>query len=347
MPQAYKIIGKIHDRRLALIKDPAPLVGHIAFGVIDRGTNVIQVRPSTICPHNCIYCSVDAGPYSKTRTTEFLVDARHIAKWTRILASIKNTPVEALIDGVGEPLTHPQILEIIRIIKNDPNVFRVAIETHGGFLSKKLAEKLDMAGLDRINLSIDSLDKDKAQMLAGVPWYDVNKILEVVDWILENTSIDVVLTPVVVPGINEEDMKDLIEYAKSRELGKKMGWPTGVLIQKYEIHRWGRKPLGRLQWSWSRFFKWLKSLEEETGYKLRPSMKELGIKPAPKLPILYRPGDRVRVEILGPGWHKGELLAMDTKRQRLIAVFCENCRPGQLATVRITRSKDNIYVARR
>ena len=39
-----------------------PLVGSLYFGIIDRGTSLLQVRPSCGCNLNCPFCSVDAGP---------------------------------------------------------------------------------------------------------------------------------------------------------------------------------------------------------------------------------------------------------------------------------------------
>ncbi|MDP2844544.1 MAG: hypothetical protein Q8N79_00525, partial [Candidatus Methanoperedens sp.] len=56
-----------------LIRD-IPLFGCIAFGIIDRGTNVLQVRPYTECPLSCVFCSTDAGPHSKRRMSEYMVD---------------------------------------------------------------------------------------------------------------------------------------------------------------------------------------------------------------------------------------------------------------------------------
>ena len=337
-------IARVWGRELAEIRPPTPLMGHIAFGVIDRGTNVLQVRPSTLCPHNCVFCSVDAGPWSTTRSREFIVEASHLVDWVERVAGEKGVMVEALIDGVGEPLTHPRILEIISGLAGSGRVWRVAIETHGGFLTKKLVDKLAEAGLSRINLSVDSLDPEKARMLAGVDWYDVRRVIEVAEYALRETPIDVVLTPVVVPGVNEEDMKDLIEWAKRHGAGEKSGWPTGVLIQKMEAHRYGRKPRGVRIWSWSYFYKWLARLEEKTGYLLRPSMEDLGIRPAWRVPEPYGKGDLVRLEILGVGWHKGEYLGVDESWSRVFAVYCRRpCRGSVWA--RIVRSKDNIYVA--
>ena len=339
--------GRIWGRKLLVVEPPTPLIGHIAFGVIDRGTNILQVRPSTLCPHNCVFCSVDAGPESRTRQAEFYVDPDHIVEWVEAVARWKGVRVEALLDGVGEPLTHPRILEIIRSLRETSWVERIALETHGGFLTRRLAEKLADAGLDRLNLSVDSLNPEKARLLAGVPWYRVERVMEVARYLLEETSVDVVFTPVVVPGVNEEDMKDLIEWARRHGAGEKSGWPTGVLIQKMEIHKYGRKPRRIRPWSWQRFYRWLRRLEEETGYRLIVEPGEIGIRRAPRVPEPYGPGDEVPLEIIGPGWHRGELLAVDRVNERVVALYCRRpCGRGRVVA-RIVRSRDNIIVATR
>ena len=338
--------GTVAGRPVVMIGKPIPLMGHIAFGVIDRGSNVLQVRPYTWCPHSCIFCSVDAGPSSRTRQAEFMVNTSWLAYWVDMVAEAKGVKVEALIDGVGEPLSHPGILDLVKRLRSSRWVERIAIETHGGFLSKGLVRKLAEAGLDRINLSIDAVDTGKARTLVGVQWYNPSRILEVAEWAIRNTRIDVVLTPVLVPGLNEEEMKRLIEWAKEVGAGVKSGWPTGVLIQNYQAHKWGRSPPGVKPWSWSRFYKWLKKLEEETGYRLRVGAEEIGFRRAPKVAEEYKPGDRVKVHILGEGWHVGEMLAVDYRWKRIIAVLGRKASPGTSMTVRIARSKDNIYVAR-
>ncbi len=342
-----KQIGYFYKRPVFRVEDPIPLIGHIAFGVIDRGTNVLQVRPTTVCQHSCIFCSVDAGPRSVSRQSEFLVEARWLVKWVIEVAKFKGGRVEALLDGVGEPLSHPEILDIIKLLKESGYISRVALETHGGFLSKKLALELEKAGLDRINLSVDATDVKLAKYLVGVEWYDVSRVLDIAAWILDNTSIDVILAPVVIPGLNESEMKNLIEWAKRHKAGVKSGWPTGVLIQKYEVHRYGRKVRGVREWTWSKFYKWLRDLERDTGYRLIVEPWEVGFERRPSVEKPYSSGSKVKVLIVGPGWHWGELLAVDLRYERVIAVMTEkDLRPGQAVTVTIVRDEDNIFVAR-
>jgi uncharacterized Fe-S cluster-containing radical SAM superfamily enzyme len=340
-------VGYFYRRPVFIVEDPVPLVGHIAFGVIDRGTNVLQVRPTTLCQHSCIFCSVDAGPRSVTRQSEFLVESRWLVRWAVDIARFKGGGVEVLLDGVGEPLSHPEILDIIRSLKESGYVSRVALETHGGFLSRRLAVELERAGLDRINLSVDTTNTRLAKHLVGVEWYDVSRVLDVAAWILENTSIDVVLTPVVVPGFNEDDMRDLIEWARRHKAGVKSGWPTGVLIQKYEVHRYGRKVRGVREWSWGRFYRWLRDLERSTGYRLIVEPWEIGFERRPSIDKPYSSGDKVKVIVMGPGWHWGEFIAVDLRYERVIAVMTEKeLKPGKTVTVTIVRDEDNIFVAR-
>ncbi|MEM2007501.1 MAG: radical SAM protein [Sulfolobales archaeon] len=342
-----KRVSQSYGRPVYEISDPVPLIGHIAFGVIDRGTNVIQVRPSTLCQHSCIFCSVDAGSVSKYRQSEFLVDVRWLSKWVVEVAKVKGRCVEVLLDGVGEPLTHPSLPELIELVKDSGYVDRVALETHGGGLSRELILKLQAAGLDRINLSVDAVSRDIAVSLVGVEWYDPARLLELAAWTLENTEIDVVLTPVVVPGYNEAEIKALIEWARKHGAGRKSGWPTGVLIQKYEVHKYGRRVAGVRAWSWSRFYAWLRKLEKETGYRLVVESGEIGMERRARLEPPYGVGERVRAVALGPGWHVAETLVVDFRGLRIMAVMgAGGLSSGQPVTVTVLSNEDNIYVAR-
>ncbi|MEM4831665.1 MAG: radical SAM protein [Sulfolobales archaeon] len=342
-----KKVSQSYGRPVYEISDPVPLIGHIAFGVIDRGTNVIQVRPSTLCQHGCIFCSVDAGPASRYRQSEFLVDVRWLSKWVVEVAKVKGRGVEVLLDGVGEPLTHPRLPELIELVKGSGYVDRVALETHGGGLSKETVMKLQAAGLDRINLSVDAVSRDVAASLVGVEWYDPAKLLELAAWTLENTEVDVVLTPVVVPGYNEDEIKALIEWARRHGAGRKSGWPTGVLVQKYEVHKYGRKVAGVREWSWSRFYAWLRKLEKETGYRLVVEPEEIGIERRPRIEPPYSVGEKVKAIVLCPGWHVGETLVADVRGLRVMAVLgAKGLTPGSQVGVTVVSNEDNIYVAR-
>lgn len=327
------------------IKRPIPLVGHIAFGVIDRGTNIIQVRPTSVCNLNCIFCSVDAGPYSRWRRTEYIIeDTEWLANWVIEIAKFKGGGVEALIDGVGDPFTYPKLPELISLLKSSNYINSIAVETHGQLLNKKLIHALEEAGLDRINLSIDTTNQEQAKMLAGMPSYDVMEVMKMAEYIVKETSIDITLTPVWLPGVNDEEIIKIIEWAIKVGVGKR--WPP-LAIQKYLVHKYGRKPKNVNEISWNTFYEWLRSLEKKYNVKLIPEPKDFGFEKRPSIPILYKKGSTVNVEIIGPGWFKNEWLAVPRNNDRIITVISrEQLIEGEKINVRIINNKDNIYIAR-
>ncbi|MEM1586569.1 MAG: hypothetical protein QXX99_01730 [Candidatus Bathyarchaeia archaeon] len=77
------------ERKIFEVSDDIPLLGCIAFGLIDRGTNVIQARPITTCPLSCIFCSTDAGPRSRFRCTEYIVPLDYLLKAFRGIVAFK------------------------------------------------------------------------------------------------------------------------------------------------------------------------------------------------------------------------------------------------------------------
>ncbi|MEM4534299.1 MAG: radical SAM protein, partial [Candidatus Korarchaeota archaeon] len=119
-------------REVFLIREESgiPLIGCIAFGLIDRGTNTIQVRPTSICPLNCIFCSTDAGPKSRMRQVEYIVELEYLVNEFRRLVKYKGEyGIEAHIDTVGDPLTYPQIVDLVQELRSTKGVEVISMQT--------------------------------------------------------------------------------------------------------------------------------------------------------------------------------------------------------------------------
>ena len=85
------------------INEEIPLLGCIAFGIIDRGTNLLQIRPISTCPLSCIFCSTDAGPKSRIRQSEYIVPLDYIVEEFKRIVKFKGAfRIEAHIDTVGD-----------------------------------------------------------------------------------------------------------------------------------------------------------------------------------------------------------------------------------------------------
>ncbi len=332
-------------RKLVWINEEIPLLGHIAFGIVDRGTNIIQVRPTTLCHLNCIYCSVDAGPYSRHRLTEYMVKLDWLIDWVKYIVKYKSIDdIEALIDGVGDPLTYPYIIELVQELKDISGIKVVALQTRGYLLTKELADELNEVGLDRINLSIDTLDLDKAKYMQGSEWFNVLEVKEMAEYILLNTNIDVHVAPVWVPGVNDKDIEDIIEWAKKIGAGKR--WPA-LGIQKYLVHRYGRKLRGIKPLPWRDFWRKLGELEQKHRVKLIHDPSTFNFHKAPSPIPPYKVGETIRVKIVEEGWLKGEKLGVPRNNDRVITVIRASDIPlGVKIKVKIIENKNNIFIAK-
>ncbi|MDI6691646.1 MAG: radical SAM protein, partial [Candidatus Bathyarchaeota archaeon] len=298
------------EKKLFEISSTIPLVGCIAFGLIDRGTNIIQVRPISTCPLSCIFCSTNAGPKSKIRQTEYIVPLEYLTEeFEKIVAFKGRRRIEAHIDTVGDPITYPKIVELVSALNQISGVETISMQTHGSTLNAKLLDDLSDAGLKRINLSLDAVDSTLAKKLADTEWYEVERVIELMHHIISNTKIDLLVAPVWIPRINDTEIPKIISLTK--DICKTKSPLLG--IQKYEIHKHGRKVKEAKLISWKVFYEQLRVWEKELKAKLVLSPKDFGIHKRVMLPIPYRKYETIRVRVVGPGWLKREKLAVTEK----------------------------------
>ncbi|MCX9010250.1 MAG: radical SAM protein [Candidatus Methanoperedens sp.] len=325
-----------------LIRD-TPLFGCIAFGIIDRGTNVLQVRPFSECPLSCVFCSTDAGPHSKRRISAYMVDLPQLLSAFSWAASYKETDkIEAHIDTVGEPAMYPQLVELVEGLSRNSHVSIISMQTNGALLNTKLIDELDDAGLSRINMSIESLDPELAKSIAGTDSYNLERVMGNAEYIAKNTDIDLLVAPVWIPGINDAEIPKLIEFALKIGAGKRF---PALGIQKFLAHKYGRKPDIRPM-SWEAFYSRLREWERTYDTKLVLSPEDFGSFEYKAIPRVFKRYERVKVKVVGPGWMRGEKLAV--ARDRVITVVDADRVPvGAEVFVRMERVVDGIYIAKK
>ncbi|MFH1972570.1 MAG: radical SAM protein [archaeon] len=309
-----------------------PLLGCIAFGIIDRGTNLLQVRATSACNLNCIFCSTDSGPHSQCHKTNFTVDLNYLIEETKKIVEFKNTDIEINIDSVGEPLTYPELTQLIKRLKNIPLIYKVSIQTNGLLLTKDKLKELKSAGLDSINLSISSLDPKLAKELSNQPSYDINSIIKIAKEIPKYMELR--LCPVWIPKINDVEIPKIIEFAK--DIDAKLG------IQKYEIYKYSRKIKKVKPITWWKFYKSLKDLEKKHNIKLILTKQDMEIKKAKRIPEVFKKGEKIQATVKLPGWYSHQMIAI--AKDRCIAI--NNCtkKIDDMVNIKILETKNNLYV---
>ena len=113
-----------------------PLIGSLYFGIIDRGTSILQVRPSCGCNLNCPFCSVDAGPESTTRATSYEVEMEYLVEAVEEIARFKGAGVECHIDLAGRTGDVRPASELIAELRRIDEVSTISLQTNGTLLNE-------------------------------------------------------------------------------------------------------------------------------------------------------------------------------------------------------------------
>ncbi len=308
-----------------------PLVGSGAFGLVDRNTSLVEVKPITGCNLDCVFCSVDEGSSSR-KVVDFVVDKDYLAGEFKRLARFKMCMLEAHINAHGEPLLHPQISEIVQELRDSGKVHTISMDTNGVVLNEKFVDELIAAGMSRFNLSINAVDNDVAKRLANVPNYNVEKLLRIAEYIASKDKSRVMVSPVWVPGLNDGEIPKLVEFAK------RLGVKTG--IQNFLNYEMGRNPARQMPWK--DFYSKLGEMEKVFKTRLILSEKDFGIHKTIQLPKPFKKGDLVEAVVVCDGRYPKEKLAVAGKR----SITVPGCGKEGTVMLKIVRSKHNIFVGR-
>ena len=171
--------------------------------------------------------------------------------------------------------------------------------------------------------------------------YNVDRVVELAEYALSNTNLDVLLAPVWVPRVNDYEIPKIISLAKRLGAGRNCP-PLG--IQKYEAHKFGRKPKGVKEMTWWKFYRQLEEWEKEFDVKLKLGPHDFGIHKRKTLPYVFKKGERVKVRIIAPGWMRKEMIGV--AKNRCITVVNCDANPGDLVNVVVLENKHNIYISK-
>lgn len=304
-----------------------PLIGNIAFGLIDRNTSIIEVRTMTSCNLNCIYCSVNQD----LRPTDFVVEKDYLIKEFKKLVHFKGIQdIEAHIGTQGEPLLYAPLLDLIKDLSSIPEVSVIAIDTNGTLLTKKLVDQLVNAGLTRFCFSINALEPKLAAKIADSP-YNLKHIIEIAKYVSKK-KCELILTPVWIPEINDSEIQKLIQFAK------KLHCQIG--IQNFLNYRFGKNPVKQM--SWELFIKKMKALEKQYNiHLLFDFKKDFNIRPTKPLPKPFKKAQVIKAKIACHGRLKNEMIAVAANR----SITTPNCfeKTNKLVKLKLTRDKHNIF----
>ncbi len=308
-----------------------PLIGSLAFGIVDRGTNMLEVKPITGCNINCTFCSVDEGDDSR-KSRDYVVEREYLVRELEKVLAFKEEIMDIWLNTQGEPTLYAELIQLIGDIRHLRLVGKIALITNGTLLSKYFLTEVKEAGLGQLDVSINAISDKKSKELAGTNRYNSAQVRDMVEHAIQ-IGIDVVIAPVYLKGVNEQDIKDIVAFAQS--IGCKK-----VYVQNFLLYRFGRNPTKQVRWK--AFGKFLTELQS-TYPAIDLFAKDHTLKNTKPLPKPFKTGECVEAVVVVPGRYPDELLAAAKGRCITLREMKGLDNIGKKIKITITRDKDNIF----
>jgi cyclic pyranopterin phosphate synthase len=183
---------------------PRPLIDPFA-----RAITYLRVSVTDRCDFRCVYCM------SEHMTFLPKADLLTLEELDRLCSAFVAKGVSKLRLTGGEPLVRRGIMTLFSSLSRHLTsgaLKELSLTTNGSQLEKYAAE-LKAHGVERVNVSIDTLDPDKFRAITR--WGDLHKVLAGVD-AAQAAGLKVKINAVALKGVNEDELADLMTWAHGR-----------------------------------------------------------------------------------------------------------------------------------
>jgi cyclic pyranopterin phosphate synthase len=164
-----------------------------------RDIHYLRISLTDKCNMRCVYCMSEDMIF---QPNDELMTTAEIRRLVQIFARLG---VDKIRLTGGEPTVHPDLLTIVGDI-HAAGITRISMTTNGLRLTE-LAAPLKAAGLERVNISIDTLDPDRFHRVTR--WGHLDKVLSGVNAAEAAGLTPIKINAVIARGFNEQDIPDL------------------------------------------------------------------------------------------------------------------------------------------
>lgn len=209
--------------------------------LLGRPLDDLRISVIDRCNFRCSFCMPADHDYSFLPKPAIL-DFEEI---TRVASVMVGLGVSKIRLTGGEPLLRREIEKLIKQLAAIPGVRDLALTTNGVLLGEK-AEALAAAGLQRVTVSVPTLDDAEFRRLNGVD-HSVEDVLAGIEKAAQAGLGPIKINAVVLKGVNEAGIVDLARFFKERghivrfiefmDVGTLNGWDPETVVPASEILR--------------------------------------------------------------------------------------------------------------
>jgi cyclic pyranopterin phosphate synthase len=167
-----------------------------------RDINYLRISVTDRCNLRCVYCMPEEGVKSLSHD-----EILRFEDTIKIVKAAATLGINKIRYTGGEPLVMKDIDKLIYETSKVQGIDDIAITTNGILLSD-MAEDLKKAGLKRVNISLDTLDKDKFKNITRIG--DLDKVMEGIYKCLSIGLKPVKINTVLMRGINDMEFEDFL-----------------------------------------------------------------------------------------------------------------------------------------
>jgi len=224
---------------------------------LDRPLHDLRISLLDRCNFRCPYCMPE---------TEFHADFEFLQRSQRLthaeMLKVARVATELGVSKIrltgGEPLLDKKLPELVKGLAALPGVDDLALTTNAMLLAPAARELAD-SGLDRVTISLDSLDKQVFKTMSGGRG-DLDVVLSGIKAAEEAGLSPIKINAVVERGVNDHTVLDLLDYFRGTghivrlieymDVGNRNGWRIEQVVPSRELlatvqERWPLRPLDR------------------------------------------------------------------------------------------------------
>ncbi len=176
----------------------------------NRVVDYVRISVTDRCDFRCVYCMAEDMVFAPRSEILSLEEIELIAK-----AFVELGVSNIRLTG-GEPLVRKGITQLVDGIARIPGLKQLNMTSNGSQLPH-LAGPLKQAGLNRLNISLDSLKPERFKQLTRTG--DLQTVLDGIMQAKSEGFSDIKINCVVLKGRNDDEILDLIEFIRQHDLG--------------------------------------------------------------------------------------------------------------------------------
>jgi cyclic pyranopterin phosphate synthase len=203
----------------------------------------LRISVTDRCNFRCPYC-MPAEVFGPEHAFLHEAQLTSLDELRRLLPQFIRAGVEKVRITGGEPLLRTDLPALVRLLKQELRVADVALTTNGWLLAP-VAASLQAAGLDRLNVSLDSLRPQTfARLSGGGSGRTVDRVLAGIT-AAADLGLTVKINMVVQRGVNDDDIPEMAAWARDHgftlrfiefmDVGNSNGWSRALVVSAQEI----------------------------------------------------------------------------------------------------------------